>query len=335
MSDISKRCKHTFVFGVKICIAAGLIYWLVRSDRLDFSSMARIDLNAANLQWIVLGALCVLVGQALMAVRLQLLLGCFKLHPSFSRVFGLTLIGSFCSVLLPGLVGGDAVRAVYLFRDAPGRRSQPTAAVIIDRVIGLYSLFLLGSLALAVARMNGMLKIWNPVLLIGPAIVLGMTLAVPVLAWDKLQHWPLFAWMLRRMPGKIRNLLLAMQVCLKRPGILLWAIGLSVANHALVISTFAVAGVLLGETIAPITHFVLSPLATVLNAAALTPGGIGLTEGAFSFLYQNVGIASGATIGLLGRFIQYVTFLLAGSLAFLFVRMRAEPVPKMTAEKAA
>ena len=66
-------------------------------------------------------------------------------------------------------------------------------------------------------------------------------------------------------------------------------------------------------------------LGKVMNVIPLTPGGIGITEEAFSFLFQNMGFDSGATLGLLGRVIQYLTFTAGGSVALLTVRMRARP----------
>jgi uncharacterized membrane protein YbhN (UPF0104 family) len=60
----------------------------------------------------------------------------------------------------------------------------------------------------------------------------------------------------------------------------------------------------------------------VMNAIPLTPGGIGITESTFSFLFEAIGSSNGAAIGLLGRFIQYSTFAAAGSVAVFTVRFR-------------
>ena len=44
----------------------------------------------------------------------------------------------------------------------------------------------------------------------------------------------------------------------------------------------------------------------VMNVIPITPGGVGVTESAFSYLYDAAGCAMGATIGILGRTIQYI-----------------------------
>jgi glycosyltransferase 2 family protein len=323
MKNVVKLIKQGLAFTIKLCIAAGLIYWLVRSNRLDIRALTHIDLDFRAVTLIIIGAVGVFVGQWIMAIRLQILLGCFALRPVFSRILGVTLIGSFCSVLLPGLVGGDAVRMIYLFQDATGRRSHAMAAVLIDRIIGLYSLFLLGTFALGIAWMTGRLPVWSQVFLVCPIVVVGSTIGLSIVQWKGFQRWRLFVFAMERLPEKLQNLLRALPVCVRNPWVLTTTIGLSLINHALVIVTFVLAGFLLHDSVSAFTHFILSPLATVLNAVSLTPGGIGLTEGAFSFLYEHINVSSGATIGLLGRFIQYLTFVVSGGIAFLFVRMSA------------
>ncbi len=59
------------------------------------------------------------------------------------KLFSLYMIGAFFSSFLPGVVGGDAVRAYYLNKDAK-KISSTLAAVFMDRYIGLVTLMLIG-----------------------------------------------------------------------------------------------------------------------------------------------------------------------------------------------
>ena len=68
-----------------------------------------------------------------------------------------TWIGNFYNAFLLGGLGGDAVRAFALCRDAPTRRAAGLAATVLDRVMGLIVLLSLAALTLllkldAVAR---------------------------------------------------------------------------------------------------------------------------------------------------------------------------------------
>jgi uncharacterized membrane protein YbhN (UPF0104 family) len=70
-------------------------------------------------------------------------------------------------------------------------------------------------------------------------------------------------------------------------------------------------------------QFTLDPLAMGMNIIPLTPGGIGVTESAFAFLFQSVGSPNGAMIGLLGRLIQFSVFMFTGSIALIFLKLRS------------
>ena len=303
----------------KAALAALLIYWLLRSDRLDFGALA---FGPGASVWILAGALCVFAGQWLLAARLWLLLR-QRLAVPFRRALGLTLIGSFTGSVLPGLVGGDAVKALYLFGDAKGQRSRAVAVVMVDRAVGLFSLFLLGALAGAVAMAADVIQVPRQILLAAPTVVAGALAGAVLVSRPGFSTFPLIRVLWDRLPEPVRNLTRELHEYLRQPGLLLAAVGLSLVNHALVVVSFVMAGLLLKDGLAPFSHFVLAPLAMVMNLLPLTPGGIGITEGAFSFLYEFPGSPNGATIGLLGRLIQYLTFTVGGTAALVLVRMGA------------
>ena len=314
--------KRLLVFFLKFGLAAGVLFWLVWTRRLNLASF-RVFLSGARPAVLApTGALAVLLGQLLLAVRLRMLLKTQGLTVSYRRSAGLTLIGSLLGVALPGLIGGDAVKSLYLFADAPYSRSRALAAVMIDRVIGLYSLLLLGSLTAGGVWIAGYLPLDSPALWAAPLVTATATLVI-VAGW--------FATVRRKQPpaegappksGKLLNLLEALGHSLKRPRILAAAVGLSLLNHLLVILTFLAAALLIGVDLPIGSHFLLAPPAMVLNAVPLTPGGLGITEGGFSLLYETVGSSNGAEIGLLGRAIQYAAFAAGGSIAVLAVRFR-------------
>jgi uncharacterized membrane protein YbhN (UPF0104 family) len=62
---------------------------------------------------------------------------------TFWRLFSLYMIGAFFSSFLPGVVGGDAVRAYYLNKDAR-KIGLTLASVFMDRYLGFVSLMLIG-----------------------------------------------------------------------------------------------------------------------------------------------------------------------------------------------
>jgi len=146
--SIFKTAKKFTFFAIKIGISSALIIWLFKQDRLDFSSLNRLCVDIDTVVLFLCGAIFVFCGLLLLGLRLWLLLRFKRFCITFKRVLGITLMGSFLGVVLPGLVGGDAMKAVYLCSNVCERRMDALSSVFIDRVLGLYSLLLLGALAL-------------------------------------------------------------------------------------------------------------------------------------------------------------------------------------------
>src|SRR5205823_12211888 len=56
-------------------------------------------------------------------------------------------LGYLANLLPFGLVAGDSLKAVMLIHRNPRRKTEAVAAVLVDRVLGLYALLLLAAVA--------------------------------------------------------------------------------------------------------------------------------------------------------------------------------------------
>jgi hypothetical protein len=323
-APLARLARKILMFGLKTAVAAGLIYWLIQKNLLNFKSLEEIRFDGRTVMLVLAAALCVAVGLLLLAWRFRLLLEFQRIQVPFGRALGLTLIGSFFGAVLPGLVGGDVVKAVYACADAPGRRADAVAAVMIDRAIGLYSLMLLGTIALLVTLAAGMLPFDMAVLWVAPISIAVGTACMLLLAWPRFRHLSPIQRMFERMPEKLQHLLKALTAYVKNPRVMVQAVGLSLANHGLVVISFLATARLLGDGLSAFTHFVLNPLAMSMNAVAVSPGGIGFAETAFGYLFKWAGSDHGAMVGLV---IQYVVFTLGGTVALLATRAKRKMPP--------
>jgi hypothetical protein len=316
--------KKVTLFGLKLAIALGLLYWLYTQSLLDLSSLAKLRFDAKSTGLLLMAVSLVIGAVALLAFRLIILLDPYGLVISFKRALALSMMGGLFGAVLPGLVAGDVIKAAYLFRDAVGYRSRVVATVIIDRIVGLYALFLLSTVASMVAWITNSFPGSPQVLLVGPCLTLmattGGLLAFGLTVCDV----PILRPVVCRMPEKVQNLMSALVQYWKHPMPLLVAIGLSMLSHALIVVMFILAAMLLRDTLPLYAHFVVDPIAMTLNVVPLTPGGLGVTEGAFSYLFAMMGSSNGSLVALLGRFVQYAVFVTGGSIALVGTRMGLE-----------
>ncbi len=316
--------KLWLIFILKFGLASLLIYWLYQQKMLDFAFLTQIRLDGYNnitLLFFSMG--CVFVGLLLLAWRLWVLIRFQQFDFSYQNAVALTLVSSFFGVLLPGLVGGDTLKVAYICSYVNERRIEAFTAVVFDRVLGLYALLLLGSMALFAAFMFHAIPLNNIVfLLFAPSIVFIVSFGVLLLAWDNFFCLPVVQHLFFLLPKILQNMLAALRGYLKSPRLLLFMLLLSLLNHALAISSFIIIAHLLNDELSMFSHFVINPLAMLMNVVPLTPGGLGITESTFAILFKAAGSDNGAMVGLLGRLLQYLVLILSGSIALFFLKLR-------------
>jgi hypothetical protein len=242
-----------------------------------------------------------------------------------SSALRIGLLGYFFNTFLPGTVGGDLVKAAAVAREQ-SRRATAVATVVMDRIIGLWSLVSFVALLGALCWVAGMLD--GPTA--GPAqtIVLGAIGLVGV----SVAGWLLMGLVVRKDAGRVAAALrripkigaLAAEgwhvvgLYRSRPASIAWAIGLSwIADVALVIAfyccTLTLWDGLPGNALPTLAEqFLIVPAGNILAAIPLFPGGAGISEAGFGGLFVLFGSAAsnGILAALVSRFVTWVMGLL-------------------------
>ena len=247
---------------------------------------------------IVAGVLILYLGLfVLTAWRWRLLLRAVDLTLSLARATRLTFIGAFFNTAIPGATGGDVVKAYYAAK-ATGRPTRAVLSVFVDRISGLLGLAVLAGLVLLVAPGEAG---YGPARLV-VGVVLGVAfLGIGVLATPTLRRALGVGRLVKRLPfqtllGEVRA---ALALYRDRPAALLVALATSVLNHAvasftvwLLARALGIEGLGLGMALA------LVPVANLFAAIPLLPGGWGVGELAFAYLFGQVGIPATEAVGL-------------------------------------
>ena len=86
------------------------------------------------------------------ALRWRVLLKIVGVSINTARATSLTAIGLFFSSFLPGSVSGDAIKAFYIVNENKQiSKTQVFSTILMDRIIGLYSIFTIASITLLLA----------------------------------------------------------------------------------------------------------------------------------------------------------------------------------------
>lgn len=320
----SRVIRRAVINFLELALGLVLLYWIYRQGLLDLRALVDLTFDARFLAICTTAVALVVGAVALLSIRFMLVLGLQGITLPFSLSFKLTLIGGLFGALPAGLVAGDAVKAAYLVRGNERGKSKGVAAVIVDRAIGFFSLFALGSAASVYAWLAGVVEPeMFPILLIAPLFTLAGVLTVVVLTKLHRGGRGLPRRMISMLPQIMRNLMFALDNYVGNGERLIQPVMISILSHALVVLQYYSVAALVRDSLPLDRHFALDPLAMVLNAVPLTPGGLGITEGGFAYLFQHAGSINGALVGLLGRGVQYLVFFAGGMVAILTLRGRA------------
>jgi uncharacterized protein (TIRG00374 family) len=274
---------------VKFAFSAGIIAWLVYDNGPAFE-----QLRGQPKHWglFALAWLASLAAVMLTFVRWFVLVRALDLSFSMKDAFRLGFLGYLLNFVSLGNVGGDLFKAVFVAREQPGRRAEAVATVVLDRVVGLYMLFVMASVAiLATGQLNStdaQIQFISRATLIctGLGLIGIMVLLVPGVTQGR------FSAFLERMPrlGPLFGRLLgAIRIYRSRLTMLMLAAALSVAVHGLSATGVYLAARGLPGQVPPLAdHFVIVPLAFVTGVLPLPANGLGALEYVIDFLYERV-----------------------------------------------
>ena len=227
-----------------------------------------------------------LAGQAMCAYRWQLLAALLKVHGRYREFLAYTYIGMFTNLFVPGLLGGDAARSLYLGRPR-GRMGEAIASVVADRGVGLLGLFWLA--AIAAIFLN-----FAPI----PRSVIAPTIAVGAIALAGFLVSPLLARLIHLMPRPMRRAGGIVAPYLHNPASLILPIALSVLLQIGLATCQYLLAAGLGLT-TPLSLFILCvPIANVFASLPLTLNGLGIRESAYLVLFGMAGMPKEDAVAL-------------------------------------
>ena len=282
-------------------LGAGLLAVLVWLNRQSLKQIAS-QWHDFDPSQIVIATILFLAGAGLCFFRWYLLVRSQELPFRQVDAVRLGFISLFFSAFLPGSIGGDLVKAGLLAREQ-ARRTIAVATIIVDRVVGLYGLLLLASLvgivfwneAGAVVDSNGQTPLRWIVRFVW-LVTLGITLVGTVLVLMPMRGE---AWMRRlervpRLGHVLVELVHSARMYRHRGRYVLVATGLAVIGHIGFVLSFYFAARAVPKPIPTFEqHWLIVPVGMVVESVPLTPGGIGVGEAAYEYLYRVVGGSSG------------------------------------------
>ncbi len=315
------KYKNLMINVLKMSFVGSILYWLAASGRLDFNQLKILLKNPTILVANI--ALWLFAYLILGAFRWYLLLRGQGLILNFLQVIRLQLIGFFFNTAIPGAVGGDIIKAVYVIKGLQSDRKTPAMlTILLDRIMGLAALFYIGAFSILMS-LDFFLS--QPVLLPLVIFVLVGTIASMLgICWvlfinDKYDF--IARLTKKKFPGvnTLAGIYNAIKVYRAKPIVILQTllIGITIQGLAVSYGLFLTQS-LTGLTPNPLKFCAVYAVAVMTTALPLAPGGLGVGHVAFEKLLLLINVPGGANIfnvmvlvqlilNLLG-FIPYLNF---------------------------
>ena len=201
--------------------------------------------------------------------------------------FRLGFLGYLFNFVGPGGVGGDLFKAIFLAREHPQRKAEAVATVIVDRMIGLYALLIVTSVAtlwLDMSETNATVKTIC-YLCYSLTAVGGIGLAVVLLPGFTSGSVSEMLSSLPKVGHALGRTISAIRLYRRRPGVLVTISVMSLLVHTFFATSLYLISVALFDSVPTFAeNVVIVPLSMLTAAVPISPGGLGTLEIAFDQL---------------------------------------------------
>ena len=323
---MTQKLKSFAVSVSKYLIAVGLISWLVGSGKLNFQLLRDIASPSNVILLFSLGAINILIA----SLRWRMLLRDHVQNYPVLKIFKLSCVGLFFNFAMPGGVGGDVIKGYYLVQENKQKMTQTIISVLMDRLVGLYCMVLMGALAMLIDLSH--VEVDQDLKLIFTSMItiwVVFTVFLLISFSNRLQQK--VSLLLQKIEGHkigaiLKKIYSAIFEYSKSKKTVIKAVMLTLIAQMLAILIFYI----IGETLMPgklplSIYFIAAPIGFIITALPITPGGVGVGQAAFYYLFNLYHEGAGPVGVTAVTTLQLIQFVFGVYGAIYFARHKVTP----------
>ncbi len=292
--------KNFLIWLVKLAVAIGILYYLFQKATADIS-FEQLVAREKNWAWLGLAAICCGLGVLTCFIRWWILVRALELPFTLRHAFRLSFLGYLFNFFSFGVVGGDLMKAFFIARQYPEKKTRAVTTIFVDRIIGLYGLLCLASVSILsfqitpakIRDVDELARLMSVCHLTVGLTVGGSFGVVLIVLLHRKSNIPIEVT--KRLPligSLVHQLFTAVSIYGRHLKIIGIAFILSLFVHGLhAIGIYLIARAITNDSPSLATHLIIVPIAMVANATPL-PGGLGAMELALTLLYRAVSTAT-------------------------------------------
>lgn len=251
------------------------------------------------------------------------LLKALDIYIGQARAFVLNMVGNFYNSFMPGMTGGDVLKAYYASKQTP-HRTRAVMSVFIDRIIGLLGLVILGGVMSTYQYFHdtdaSVRRACGKVSLGSVAILGGTALGLFIFFHPLLRRYTGLDFVIKRLPmqKQVRNAIDTMETLRTRRWLVFWALLITIPVHIAVVFSAMFSGEAFGLPIPTPYYFVCVPVIVLSGAIPISPQGAGVMEFMAYLLIKRYGASVNQAVALTMsiRLVQVFWYMVGGIFVF-------------------
>ena len=319
---MKQKSQQAIKLIIKLLVAFGLMYWLVQKGVLKVEDLKDLFKGPT----LIIGVIILGCTLFIANMRWLYLMRARGIKISYFESLKLSLIGIFFNYALPGGVGGDLVKGYYVVQDQPTKKLDSAVSVLMDRIMGLYSMIFMSLLALV----SNYTLVQESVALksLGGMVLLVFCLATAGLGFGisrRVRNHKFMEWILTKAPGGkiISKLYDGFQAYRSHLGTLVLSIVLSLLAQSGSVFFFYTIGSALNFDLQLSIYFFAVPLGMIVSALPLAPAGIGVGQVAMAG-FLGLFTSEAESLGAVSMTAFQVSFFFWGLIGMLFYLNRGK-----------
>ena len=297
--NVFKNIKPLWLLFLKVIVVASVLFYLIKKELITVKSLMIFYNKPIEMGFIAFLTFFILSG--LVTLRWKLIANAGGIPATYLMFFKIIWISQFFSTFLPGVLVPDGVKTAYLIKAMTNKNKTFIATtIIVDRLIGLYGLTLLASIASTTLLINKMLS--NDTLIFAQLCV-GLFLLLNLSVFVGFFLLKLFQSFIERkkwMPRIIlvtKSLVQAVDLYRGEKVTLTISLMISVAvQFILAMIVLYIARIMYGGDINGIYFLAVVPIGELTTLVPVGPLGIGVSHLSFQYLFEMIKQVGGAEI---------------------------------------
>lgn len=308
----SPSCKPRMLVCLKLCFGLGLLFFLLLT--IDWrDGVARLE--SANLTWILWAPALVSLGIFLSVLKWKLFLRASNILIKFHRLVIVYFSSLFFTNFLPSSAGGDVVRMVMLRRF--GSSVDIASSIVAERFVGVVVVVFWSALALYIKAdvFHGItFDIFKIIVLLFFSFLVFVFLFSDIIEGALLSRKRCDVKILGRLVGFLKKISISLLSYRNNKSLLVLSLIISIFFYLTPIFFQYCIFNAIGVSVSFESIFWAVPLISLVGFLPLSPNSLGLTEGAYVYIYGQLGVAhsDALVVALLARFLLVIVSLVGG-----------------------